>query len=52
MNSQYLLEVLSVIRDDYVSLDFETALSPIAIRGVPEKTEHAGYQHIIMPLKI
>ncbi len=52
MNSQYLLEVLSVIRDDYVSLDFETALSPIAIRGVPEKTEHAGYRHIIMPLKI
>ncbi len=52
MNSTYLLEVLSVIREDYISIDFETNLSPILIRGVPETTGDATYRHIIMPLKI
>ncbi|MDP2104309.1 MAG: DNA polymerase III subunit beta, partial [Candidatus Gracilibacteria bacterium] len=36
LNSAYLLEALGVIRDDYVSIDFETNLSPIMLKGVPE----------------
>ena len=52
MNSTYLLEMLSVLREDYISIDFETNLSPILIRGVPETTGDATYRHIIMPLKI
>ncbi len=52
LNSQYLLEVLSVIKEDYVSIDFETPLSPIVIKWVPEETKEYGYRHLIMPLKI
>lgn len=52
LNSVYLLEALGVIREDYVSLDFETNLSPIMIKGVPETDGKSTYRHIIMPLKI
>lgn len=52
INSAYLLEVLNVIKDDYVSIDFETNLSPVLVRGVPEKNGKAAFRHIIMPLKI
>lgn len=52
LNSVYLLEVLGVIKEDYVSLDFETNLSPIMVKGVPETDGKSTYRHIIMPLKI
>lgn len=52
LNSTYLLEVLGVIKDDYVSIDFETSLSPVMVRGVPADTDKQSFRHIIMPLKI
>ena len=52
LNSTYLIEVLNVIKDDYVSLDFETSLSPIMVRWITEKEQDFDYKHIIMPLKI
>ncbi|MCK9272656.1 DNA polymerase III subunit beta [Candidatus Gracilibacteria bacterium] len=52
LNSTYLIEALNVIKDDYVSLDFETSLSPIMLRGITEKESEFEYKHIIMPLKI
>jgi DNA polymerase-3 subunit beta len=53
LNVVFLLEVLNVIREDFVSLDFETPLSPILVHGVPAATpESQAFRHIIMPLKI
>ncbi len=52
LNSTYLIEVLSVIKEDYVSIDFETNLSPVMVRGVPAESEKYSFRHIIMPLKI
>lgn len=52
LNSTYLIEALNVIKDDYVSLDFETSLSPIMLRWITEKDSDFEYKHIIMPLKI
>ncbi len=52
LNSTYMLEVLWVIKDDYVSIDFETSLSPVMIRWITEKEQEFEYKHIIMPLKI
>ena len=52
MNSAYLLEALNVMKDEYVSLDFESPLSPVRLLGVPEKNDKSQYRHIIMPLKI
>lgn len=47
-NSEYLLEVLWVINEDYVRISISWAVSPIFIRG----WEKDNYKHIIMPLKI
>ncbi len=52
LNATYLLEVLSVMRDDHVSIDFETPLSPIMVQGIPAEDAKQSYKHIIMPLKI
>ncbi|MDD2745326.1 MAG: DNA polymerase III subunit beta [Candidatus Gracilibacteria bacterium] len=52
LNATYLLDVLSVIKDDHVSIDFETALSPIMVQAVPAEDSKQSYKHIIMPLKI
>lgn len=53
INSDYLIAVLNVIRDDYVSFEYKNPLSPIVIRGVAsEKKSSEEYQHLIMPLKI
>jgi DNA polymerase III subunit beta len=52
LNATYLLEALGVMKEDYVSLDFETNLSPIVVRGVPAEDSKQSYRHIIMPLKI
>lgn len=52
LNSTYLLEALSVIKEDYVSVEFETSLSPVMVRGVPAETDKQSFRHIIMPLKI
>lgn len=32
LNAQYLLETLSVMREDYISLEYKSALSPIVIK--------------------
>lgn len=53
INSDYLLNVLNVIREDYVSFEYKNPLSPIVIRWVAgEKKSSEEYQHLIMPLKI
>ena len=52
INAQYLLEVLSVMREDYVSLEYKSALSPIVIKWVPAEDGKYSYRHLIMPLKI
>lgn len=52
LNSVYLLEALWVIKDDHVSLDFETNLSPVVLRWISSKEADFSYKHIIMPLKI
>ncbi|RAL56094.1 DNA polymerase III subunit beta [Candidatus Gracilibacteria bacterium GN02-873] len=53
INSTYLLAVLNVIRDDYVSFEYKNPLSPIVIRGVAtENSSTQEYRHLIMPLKI
>ncbi len=52
VNAQYLLETLSVIREDYVSMEYKSALSPIIITGFPKDEGKYSYRHLIMPLKI
>lgn len=52
MNAQYLLEVLSVMREDYISFEYKSALSPIVINWVPKEDGKYSYRHLIMPLKI
>lgn len=47
-NSEYLLEVLGVITEDYIRLSFSWEVKPIFIRW----GESNNYKHIIMPLKI
>lgn len=53
MNSEYLLNALSVIKDDYVSFEYKNPLSPVVVRGVGSENKTAEeYRHLIMPLKI
>ncbi|PID83702.1 DNA polymerase III subunit beta [Candidatus Gracilibacteria bacterium] len=53
INSQYLLDVLSIMREDYISFEYKNPLSPVVIRGVAEGENDFGeYRHLIMPLKI
>jgi DNA polymerase III subunit beta len=52
MNAQYLLEALGVMREDYVALEYKSALSPIVLTGVPKDDGKYSYRHLIMPLKI
>jgi DNA polymerase III subunit beta len=52
VNSEYLLQALSVIRDDYVSFEFKNPLSPIVLRGVASGNTKQTYRHLLMPLKI
>ena len=52
VNAQYLLEVISIMREDYISLEYKSALSPIIITGFPKDDEKYAYRHLIMPLKI
>lgn len=53
INSEYLLNVLSVIREDYVSFEYKNPLSPIVVRGVAtDNSLEKEYRHLIMPLKI
>jgi len=53
LNSLYVLDVLNIIKSDYISIDFETPLSPIKFQWVSEeKEENIEYKHIIMPLKV
>ncbi len=52
INAQYLLETLSVMREDYVSFEYKSALSPIVIKWVPAEDGKYAYRHLIMPLKI
>ncbi len=48
LNSQYLLDVLSVKEGEKIVLGLNEKLSPVKVQ--PEKTE--GYVYIIMPLKV
>lgn len=53
INGEYLLNVLNVIREDYISFEYKNPLSPIVIRGVAtENSDSQEYRHLIMPLKI
>ncbi len=52
INAQYLLEALGVMREDYVSFEYKSALSPIVIKWVPAEDGKYSYRHLIMPLKI
>lgn len=52
INSEYLLQTLSVIREDYISFEYKNPLSPIVIRWVAGENEKQKYRHLIMPLKI
>lgn len=52
VNAQYLLEVINIIREDYISLEYKSPLSPIIITGFPKNDEKYSYRHLIMPLKI
>lgn len=56
INSNFLLEVLSVIDTTHVSISFETPRSPITISPIidPEndKNKNEFFRHILMPLKI
>jgi DNA polymerase-3 subunit beta len=52
VNSEYLLQVLSVIREDYVSFEYKNPLSPIVIKWVPAENGKQAYRHLIMPLKV
>lgn len=48
LNVQYLLDVLSHLKDEKVNFGLNDALSPVMV--TPAKT--SGYLHIIMPLKV
>lgn len=52
VNSEYLLQALSVIREDYVSFEYKNPLSPIVIKWVAPGESKQSYRHLIMPLKI
>ncbi len=52
INSEYLLQTLSVMREDYVSIEYKNPLSPIVIKWVPFDNNGKSYRHLIMPLKI
>lgn len=56
INSNFLLEVLSVIDTTHVSISFENPRSPIMISPIddPEnnKNKNEFFRHILMPLKI
>lgn len=52
INSEYLLQTLSVIREDYVSFEYKNPLSPIVIKWVPADNGKQSYRHLIMPLKV
>lgn len=52
VNSEYLLQALSVIREDYISFEYKNPLSPIVVRGVAPDNQKQQYRHLIMPLKV
>ncbi len=52
LNAQYLLQALGVMKEDYISMEYKSALSPIVLKWVPAESGKYGYRHLIMPLKI
>lgn len=52
VNSEYLLQALSVIREDYVSFEYKNPLSPVVIKWIASGESNQSYRHLIMPLKI
>lgn len=48
LNAQYVLDVLSHLKDDQVHLGLNDGLSPVKV----EPAQESGYVHIIMPLKV
>ena len=47
-NSKYLLDVLKVINDDYVNMEFNTSVSPCLIKPV----EGRKYEYLVLPVRI
>ena len=56
INSNFLLEVLSVIETTHVSISFETPRSAITISPIDDPENKSGknefFRHILMPLRI
>ncbi len=52
VNSEYLLQALSVIREDYISFEYKNPLSPVVIKWIATGESKQSYRHLIMPLKI
>ncbi len=52
VNSEYFLQALSVIRDDYISFEYKNPLSPVVIKWLATGESKQSYRHLIMPLKI
>ena len=50
INARYLIDVLSVLKSDMISLGVNDKLDPCIIRPL-EKTKKSHYTHIIMPLR-
>ncbi len=48
LNAQYILDVLSNLKDDTIYLGLNDALSPVKV----EPAQESGYVYIIMPLKV
>jgi len=47
-NPRYLIDALKAIEDEYVYMQFTTALSPCIITG----EEDCGYKYLILPLRV
>lgn len=47
-----MLEALGVMREDHISIEFRSPLTPIILHGVASEEKKYSYRHLIMPLKI
>ncbi|MDR5658913.1 DNA polymerase III subunit beta [Serpentinicella sp. ANB-PHB4] len=47
-NSKYLLDVLKIIEDDYVFIEFMTSINP----GLIKPEDDTNYQYLILPVRI
>ena len=47
-NSKYLLDVLKIIEDEYIYIEFMTSINP----GLIKPEEDKDYQYLILPVRI